>query len=122
MLIINLISPLIIASTLGHEKIAEALINNGAGLNVQNNDQSTALLSATFFAHPEIVKLLLDAGADPAITDKNGVSASELAATEWNPELEGAYQLVFGMLQMELDLDRIKKDREEIAKIFEEVQ
>lgn len=114
-------TPLIVASVFGNDQIVEALIKGGADLNAQNNEQSTALLTAAFFAHPKVVQMLIDAGADQTITDKNGTTAAALASTEWSPELEGVYQLVFGVLQMELDLDRIKKDRVEVAKIFEEI-
>jgi uncharacterized protein len=112
-------TPLIVASMFGNDQIVEALIENGADLNAQKNDQSTALINATFFAHPAAVQMLIDAGADQTIADMNGTTPVALASAEWSTELAGIYQIIYGMMQMELDWDRIKKDRVEVAKIFE---
>ena len=40
------------------------LIERKAQVNIQNNDGSTALIVAAFFCHPDIVTLLLEAGAE----------------------------------------------------------
>src|SRR3546814_5451908 len=48
-------SPLITAAVFGRPEMARILIESGADLNFQNKDGSTALISAAFFGHPQIV-------------------------------------------------------------------
>ena len=49
----------------GHAAAAEWLLDNGVGANTLNADGSTALHSAAFMGRAEVVRLLLERGADP---------------------------------------------------------
>ena len=51
------------ASHRGHEKVAELLVSNGAGVNAQGGDYGTTLQAASFGDHEKVVKLLLSNGA-----------------------------------------------------------
>ena len=113
-------TPLIVAASQGHAEIVSALIKGGADVEQKGNDQGTPLMTATFFSHPDVVKILLEAGADMNVPDGNGTLPLTLATTPWGPELEGVYQFIYGLLQMELDLDRIKADRVKVAAILQE--
>jgi ankyrin repeat protein len=75
---------LIAAAHLGHVEPVRALIEAGAPLDHVNNLGWTALLEAVILGdggprHVEIVRLLLAAGANSGIKDRNGATALELA-------------------------------------------
>ncbi|MBN2329926.1 MAG: ankyrin repeat domain-containing protein [Candidatus Omnitrophica bacterium] len=111
-------TPLIAASALGQTEAARLLINNGAELEIKNNDGSTALMTAVFFCYPEIVKLLLENGAEVNTTNNAGSTPMDVVGGEWSQELEGIYKMVAGILKMDLDLERIKKVRSSVAEIL----
>jgi hypothetical protein len=48
----------------------------------RDHDNQTLLMRAAYYGDPETVRLLLGAGADPSLTDKNGKTAAGLAFYE----------------------------------------
>ena len=75
----------------------------------------TALHVAAFFGYSEVVALLLEKGANTNMRNKAGNTPLDQVDVKWNPQLEEVYKFVGAILQIELDLDRIKKARPEIA-------
>ena len=85
----NLTSPydgtaLIAAAHLGHVGVVKRLIDAGAPLDHVNNLHWTALIEAVVLGdggrrHTDIVRLLLDAGANPRLTDRDGNTPLKLA-------------------------------------------
>ncbi len=72
------------ASERGHVDYVRRVVRTGIDVNHVNDLGWTALLEAVVLGdggkrHQEIVRILLDAGADPAIRDKNGVTPLEHA-------------------------------------------
>jgi ankyrin repeat protein len=72
------------ASDRGHVDMVRALLETDIDVNHVNNLGWTALLEAVILgdggeAHQEIVRMLLDAGADRAIADRDGVTPLEHA-------------------------------------------
>jgi len=60
------ITPLFVASEMGHFEVVEVLIEAGANVStVRESDGATPLFVASEFGHTEVVTLLLDADADP---------------------------------------------------------
>ena len=57
----------------------QRLIDDGANVNAINNRGLTALLKACAYRQMDVVKVLLDSGADPAIADKIGYSSLHAA-------------------------------------------
>jgi len=87
-------STLSIAASLGMENVISFLLEKGASIDaLPNNDDYTysvgyemegvrnALGDAAWQGYPEVVKFLLDRGADPTIKDTKGRTALDLART-----------------------------------------
>nr|MBP8102252.1 ankyrin repeat domain-containing protein [Burkholderiaceae bacterium] len=75
---------LIAAAHLGHDGVVRQLIAAGAPLDHVNNLHWTALIEAVVLGdggarHQRVVKALLDAGANIALTDAQGRTARDLA-------------------------------------------
>jgi len=93
-------------------------LSRGADINQRNEKGETLLHIAAFFAHPEVVQFLLDKGVDPTIKSKKGQTALNYVEIPWNKEIEGTYKFVGGLLRLELDLERIERDRPQCAVIL----
>lgn len=66
-------SPLQIAAITGHCSVAEYLLNNGADINAKGGEWSQTPLSyAVFYNDENMITLLLDHGANPNITGRDG--------------------------------------------------
>lgn len=111
-------TPLIVAALYDQTDVAQALIDHGASLDIGNNDGSTPLHVAAFFGHPSMVRLLLEAGADPQARNSSDQTPLDVVTMEWTPELEQLYVFFADALQLQLDLDRIRAARPEIADIL----
>ncbi|KAF9907194.1 Glycerophosphocholine phosphodiesterase, partial [Lobosporangium transversale] len=75
-------TPLSIACRLGHVEVAKLLIHNGANLDAQDEDGESCLIIAAKNAienHPEVIKVLLAAGANPNVYDFSSWSPHEYA-------------------------------------------
>jgi NAD(P)-dependent dehydrogenase (short-subunit alcohol dehydrogenase family) len=113
-------SPLITAATFGRSEAALALIDAGADLDQQNNDGSTALLTAAFFCRTEIVEALLAAGADKTIANNAGSTPLDVVTVPFET-LVPSYDFlgsVLAPLGLELDYERIRRTRPEIAEML----
>lgn len=91
---------LIAAAHLGHVGVVKQLIAFGAPLNHVNNLHWTALMEAVVLGdggrnHTEVVRLLLDAGADRTLTDNSGNTPLALAQARGYQEM--AQLLTCGM-------------------------
>ena len=71
--------PLTNAVTSGDEQAVSALLANGADLNETTGGGQTALILAVIFGRTNLVKLLINAGADPQQRDNLGLNALEWA-------------------------------------------
>ena len=111
-------TPLIVAAILGRTEATALLIENGANINAQNNDGSTALHGAAFFCRTETLKLLLDKNIDVNTKSIRGETPLDTVAAQWSDELEGLYKWIGGILQLQLDLERIKATRPKVAGIL----
>ena len=92
------------ASCHGHEAVARLLLENGAGVDVKNDDGRTPLSWAAANGHSEVAKLLLQAGAEVDAEDKWGGTPLILAA------MNGHSGVVELLLHAEAEVDA--KDNE----------
>ena len=111
-------TPLIVAALLGQTEAARLLIENGANVNARNNDGITALHAAAFFCRTETVKLLLDKNAEVNAKNIRAETPLDTVAAPWSQELEELYRYVGGLLQLQLDIERIKAARPKIAALL----
>ena len=83
-------TPLMWAASEGHAQVVDALVTAGAGLNLQGPGGDTALhlavLAGKKSAH-RVVKRLLAAGADPAITNAAGHTVEEWARSQGRADM-----------------------------------
>ena len=112
-------TPLMLAALVGQLEPAKFIVSEGADLDLKNSrDGGTALHVAAFFGYTEVVALLLEKGANLNIRNKAGNTPLDQVDVEWSPQLEEVYQFVGTILQIKLDLARIKKARPEIASMI----
>lgn len=71
------VAPLQLATALGFTEGVAALIKGGAGLEVADQTGETPLITAVHARNLELVRLLLEKGADPDRTDNSGRSARD---------------------------------------------
>ena len=88
----------------GYTSIVELLLNNGANVNLTFDDKATALLYAV--SSPEevidIIRLLLEAGADIKKSTKAGLSLIEISKSyaEKNPLRKDYYEKIIHILRV----------------------
>lgn len=111
-------TPLLVAAIFGRAEAAKLLIEKGANVNARSNDGATALHAAAFFCHTEIVKLVLSKGADVNAKNIRGDTPLDSVAGVWSQDLEGVYKWIAEILQLQLDLERIKAARPKIAALL----
>jgi hypothetical protein len=67
------------AVTAGDESAVSRLLAGGADVNETTNGGQTALILAIIFGHTNLVRILVNAGADPKLRDNLGLDAMEWA-------------------------------------------
>lgn len=73
------ITPLWSAVTNNHEEVVRLLVTAGANVNVMDGNGHTVLSFAVYCGNPNIVGMLLGAGADPRLAGVGGTSAIDRA-------------------------------------------
>ena len=109
---------LIIAACQGHYEVVDLLVNEGADLNIQNNEGVTAQFCAVFFGQLEIVQILSDAGADPNIVNSLDLTAMDLVSVEWDGTRESAVKFYKLKYQVNFDIEDIKSAHPLIMEIL----
>jgi len=77
-----------VAAILGHTSIVELLLERGAAVNSKDVDDATPLYNAVKHRRTEIVKILIEAGADRTCTSKRLWRPLLTEAIHWTPKLE----------------------------------
>lgn len=103
------------AALFGQTDAAKLLLEEGADVSVANSDGSTALHIASFLAHEDLVELLLEKGASVSVNNKRGETPLDVVSGDWSQQLEGIYRSIGDLVDIELDLVRIRRTRPKIA-------
>ena len=109
---------LILAATFGQPEVVELLIEEGADINARFFGNGSALIWAAMLSQREVVELLLEKEADIALKDEEGNTALDHATRPWPENWELALLAIGLNNQHPVDVDRIKRDRTEIAKLL----
>ncbi len=114
------LTPLMAASITGQSDAAELLLQKGAKPDISNKEGSTPLHAAAFLGHLDIVKALLAAGADGNIRNSRSETPLDTVRAAWSEEIEEVYQGVGEALRLDLDFERIRSARPQIAALLAE--
>ena len=72
-------APLHYAATNGHLEVMSLLLEENAYIDAASPNGTTPLMMAAHYGSPSAVKLLLEAGADPMLTNVQGLNAIDFA-------------------------------------------
>ena len=107
------VTPLCWAAFGGNVEIINLLIRSGADVNAKNRDAGTALHGAAFFGQTEVVELLIQNGANTYAKHESGDTPYDSAHADWETT-----QFIAGLLQIEVDREKVKSGRIKIAGIL----
>ncbi len=85
------VTPLWVAARAGNTAAVRVLIRAGANVHATNTNNASVLVVAASDNTPGVVRLLLDAGADPAVITSAGNTAASVGAKNW--KLRGTPEL-----------------------------
>jgi len=112
------ITPLMAAAITGQNDAVELLLAKGAKPNIKSKDGNTALHMAAFFGHSEIVNTLVAKGAEVNAQNDRSETPLDTVKDDWSEGLEGLYKSIGAALKLELDLEKIKSARPQIATLL----
>src|SRR3989338_645174 len=84
---IRKVTPLFIACRNGHEKIVEALCNNGAAIDAGTPNNITPLIVSCQYGHASIVRFLVDNKADIEAVTRAGTCALSMACENGHKDI-----------------------------------
>ena len=110
------ISPLAWSTSHGQTEATRLLIENGADVNIKDDNGSTPLHSAAVFGRAEVAKLLVENGADPQIRNGDGGTPADALHLDWRTT-----GFIGSLMGVEVERENIavmQSGRNEIAKLF----
>ncbi|KAH0618016.1 hypothetical protein JD844_016930 [Phrynosoma platyrhinos] len=109
-------SPLMIAAVTGQLPLVQLLISRNVDIDKQDNIHGwTALMQATYHGNKEVVKYLLNQGADVNLRAKNGYTAFDLIMLLNDPDAELVRLLASACMQV--DKEKKQNNRATIASL-----
>lgn len=109
------VPPLSIAAIHNQPEITALLIENGAAIDFQTQDGSTALHSAAFFGHPDVVKVLLEKGAKTNLINRYGQTIVQTMAVDW-----ATTEFIINMVKIEKTQEELEAGRAQCAELFKQ--
>ncbi|XP_032038264.1 ankyrin repeat and SAM domain-containing protein 6 isoform X1 [Aythya fuligula] len=101
-------SPLMIAAVTGQLPLVQLLVEKNAEIDRQDNVHGwTALMQATYHGNKEVVKYLLNQGADVNLRAKNGYTAFDLIMLLNDPDTELVRLLASACMQVDKDKNKL---------------
>ncbi|XP_042320079.1 ankyrin repeat and SAM domain-containing protein 6 [Sceloporus undulatus] len=100
-------SPLMIAAVTGQLSLVQLLISRNVDIDKQDNVHGwTALMQATYHGNKEVVKYLLNQGADVNLRAKNGYTAFDLIMLLNDPDAELVRLLASACMQVDKEKNK----------------
>ena len=109
-----------VAALHGHVAIARYLIDQGADVSATNPDGNTPLHIAAFFCEFDLVEVLVAGGASLVTTNGNGERPIDVVLAPWSEPLAEFYGGLDAVFGLDLDLERIERDRPRMAAVLRE--
>ena len=110
------ISPLAWSASHGQTEATRLLIENGADVNIKDDNGSTPLHSAAVFGRTDVAKLLVENGADLQARNDDGGTPADALHLDWRTT-----GFIGGLMGVEVERENIpvmQSGRNEIAKLF----
>ena len=110
------IPPLAWSALHGQTEAARLLIENGADVNIKDDDGSTPLHGAAVFGRADVAKLLIENGANLQIHNDDGGTPADALHLDWRTTA-----FIGGFIGVEVEKENIavmQSGRNEIAKLF----
>lgn len=111
-------TPLHYAATGGDVEVIRFLLEHDAYIDAQSPNRSTPLMMAARQKHPDAVRLLVQAGADPTARNQNGLDAADYLQREGETELAGwlreraaDYNRRYGTLERPRTVEMIEEEK-----------
>lgn len=119
LLVDDLGAPLHWAAALGHVEAVEYLIGKGANLDIPDTRKSTPLHWASFLGKPRTVEVLIKNGADLNVQNSDGSTPLDSVSGDWNQEIAGITAFIASILDIKIDLEKVKDARPVVRDILE---
>ncbi|RKU30131.1 hypothetical protein C6499_07025 [Candidatus Poribacteria bacterium] len=110
------ISPLAWSASHGQTEATRLLIENGANVNIKDDNGSTPLHGAVVFGRAEVAKLLVENGANLQVRNDDGGTPADALHLDWRTT-----GFIGGLMGVEVERENIpvmQSGRNEIAKLF----
>ena len=110
------ISPLAWSVSHGQTEATRLLIENGADVNLKDDNGSTPLHGAAVFGRADVAKLLIENGANLQVRNDDGGTPADALHLDWRTT-----NFIGGLMGVEVEKENIavmQKGRNEIAKLF----
>lgn len=111
-------TPLHYAATGGSVEVIRFLLDQDAYIDAQSPNLSTPLMMAARQKHPDAVRVLVQAGADPTAHNQNGLDAADYLQREGEVELAGwlreraaDYKRRYGTLERPRTVEMIEEEK-----------
>ena len=111
-------TPLMDAAFHGEKEILTLLLESGARVSHTSRDGNTPLHTAAFLCRTESVRLLLERGASLEKRNHRRETPIDVVSSDWSEPLVRFYGVLDKAGNLNLDMERIRKTRPEIAKLL----